>query len=108
MKLLLLLPIKLYWAIWPKSKRRKCIFRTSCSQHVYQVTKKEGLGSGLRALKFRFRNCRSGFHVFANPLDGRRRMILPGGLLLGEEEIAERLLNGFPAVRESFVKRTNK
>ncbi|WP_428982697.1 membrane protein insertion efficiency factor YidD [Pedobacter rhodius] len=92
MNILLLLIIKLYWAIFPKDKRRKCIFRISCSKYVYQVTKKEGLLKGLTALKYRYQNCRNGFHLFKNHVDDGMMMILPGGGLLLEGEISERFI----------------
>jgi len=92
MKIMLLLVIKTYWVIFPKDKRRRCIFRTSCSKYVYQVTKEEGLFKGLIALKYRYQNCRSGFHVFENSVDESKMMILPSGQLLMESEISERFI----------------
>jgi putative component of membrane protein insertase Oxa1/YidC/SpoIIIJ protein YidD len=93
MKWLLLLAIKIYWTTIPKHKRRACIFRVSCSQYVYRVTGSEGCFKGLQAFKFRFCNCRSGYHLFNNPVDGSIKMVLPQGQLIGENEIAERFLN---------------
>jgi uncharacterized protein len=93
MKIILLLAIKIYWAIFPKDKRRKCIFRLSCSKHVYQVTKQEGLLKGLSVLKNRYENCRSGYHIFENHIDGSKMMILPDGQLLQENEIAIRFFS---------------
>jgi len=90
MKIILLLAIKIYWAIFPKDKRRKCIFRLSCSKHVYQVTNQAGLLEGLKALKYRYENCRKGYHIFENHINGSKMMILPNGQLLGENEIASR------------------
>lgn len=92
MKTLLLQLIKLYWGVLPASKRRKCIFRTSCSHYVYQTTKKEGFCKGITALKYRFLNCRSGFHVFEDPIDGSKMMILPNNQLLTEDEISKRFV----------------
>lgn len=90
MKRLLLLVIKLYWAMVPARKRRTCIFRTSCSRYVYEVTGKEGLFQGLKALLFRFQNCRAGYHVFEHSADGTKVMLLPGGGMVPENEMAER------------------
>jgi len=93
MKILLIAIIKLYWAAFPESKRRKCIFRISCSQYVYQATKNEGLYKGLVALRCRYLNCRTGFHIFENPNDGTKIMILPNGQTFTEDEIAERFVD---------------
>ncbi|WP_158797880.1 membrane protein insertion efficiency factor YidD [Pedobacter sp. L105] len=92
MKILLLLFIRIYWATVPKGKRRKCIFRTSCSQYVYQATRKEGFNSGLAALKYRYLNCRGDFHIFEDPIKRSKIMILPNGQGVTEDQIAERLI----------------
>ncbi|WP_354304249.1 membrane protein insertion efficiency factor YidD [Pedobacter sp. UYP1] len=92
MKILLILLIKIYWAVIPKSKRRRCIFRISCSQHVYRTTQNKGLFKGLLALKYRFLNCRNGFHLLESPIDKRKMIMLPNHQILTEDEIAERFI----------------
>jgi uncharacterized protein len=92
MKLLLLWFIKLYWILIPKNKRRTCLFRVSCSKHVYQTTKRKGLRKGLLAFKYRFENCRSGVLLHENPIDGKKMMILPNNQVLIENEISERII----------------
>jgi putative component of membrane protein insertase Oxa1/YidC/SpoIIIJ protein YidD len=92
MRIVLLLLIRLYWAVISKSKRRRCLFRTTCSQYVFRVTRQEGLYKGLMALKYRFVNCRGGFHIFEHPVNGCKIMVLPNGQAIDEKEIAERLL----------------
>lgn len=92
MKYLLLLIIKSYWFIIPASKRRKCIFRKSCSKHVYEETIGKGIISGLKALKYRFENCRSGAQIFENPITGKLQIILLNNQILDEKEISERFI----------------
>lgn len=92
MKALLLLLIRTYWTLIPKEKRRPCIFRITCSQYVYRKTKQDGLYEGLRALRYRFSNCRAGFHLFEHPIDTTTRMILPNGQVIPENEISERFI----------------
>jgi len=91
MKNLLLLLIKIYWRTVPPSKRRKCIFRTSCSGYVYEKTMANGFFSGLKALKYRFQNCRSGACLIENPT-GETYIILPNHQILNESEISERFI----------------
>lgn len=91
MKSLLLFLIKMYWRVIPPSKRRKCIFRTSCSKYVYEKTTADGFISGLRALKNRFQNCRSGAGIIENPT-GEIYIILPDQRVLNESEISERFI----------------
>lgn len=90
MKYLLLIIIKSYWLIIPAEKRRKCIFRTSCSQHVYSETLDKGIVSGVRAFRYRFKNCRSGAYCIENPITGKLQIILPNNQILDEKEISER------------------
>ncbi|MCK8480919.1 membrane protein insertion efficiency factor YidD [Flavihalobacter algicola] len=59
----LLIIIKAYWYLIPAKNRARCIFRESCSNHVFNKTKIEGFASGLKALRFRYKNCRPGYHL---------------------------------------------
>jgi putative component of membrane protein insertase Oxa1/YidC/SpoIIIJ protein YidD len=92
MKHLLLFSIKLYWLLVPKTKRRKCIFRTSCSKKVFEVTKEYGFLSGYRELKFRIENCNSEFDIYTNIETGKLEMILKSGVFVKEKEISTNLL----------------
>lgn len=92
MKYLILLMIRLYWFFKPKNSKPKCIFRTSCSHHVYEITQKQGFLKGLKILIFRFRNCRYGFEIFENPITNNIQMLLPTMIVVESEEIATRLL----------------
>lgn len=92
-KYLLILPIKMYWFLIPKTKRRKCIFRQSCSRYVFDKTINEGFISGLKALEFRYHNCRGGFQIFENPFTKQTQIILPNHCVLEEYEISERFIH---------------
>jgi uncharacterized protein len=81
----------MYWRIIPPSKRRKCIFRTSCSKYVYEKTTSDGFVSGIKALRYRFQNCRSGAGIIENPT-GEIHLILPNQRILNESEISERFI----------------
>lgn len=83
--------IKLYWLIIPAHKRCKCIFRKSCSHFVYEKTTNNGFIEGIKALIFRFQNCRYGHEIFQNPIDESLQMILPNGQIIKEKDIAKRL-----------------
>lgn len=92
MKYIILLIIRMYWILIPQSKRRKCIFKKSCSNYVFETTQKEGFIKGLQAFQFRFKNCRGNFSIFHNPIDNKIQMILPSLIIVEKEEIAERLI----------------
>jgi len=61
MRTLLLLAIRCYWRLVPQHRRRSCLFRESCSRHVYSVTHDQSARAGVAALVERFRRCRPGF-----------------------------------------------
>jgi len=82
----------MYWIFIPPSKRKKCIFKKSCSHYVFDITQKEGLINGLKAFHFRYKNCRGNFAIFNNPLTNKIQMILPSQVIIDSEEISERLI----------------
>jgi len=58
MKWSLLAAISLYWRLTNPDGRRHCLFRQSCSRHVFEMTAENGARAGLRALVRRIRQCR--------------------------------------------------
>jgi len=83
----------MYWKIIPPSKRKKCIFKKSCSNYVFEITQKEGFINGLKAFQFRYKNCRGNFTIFKNPITNKIQMILSSQTIIDRGEIAERLIN---------------
>ncbi|MEH6656858.1 membrane protein insertion efficiency factor YidD [Leeuwenhoekiella marinoflava] len=63
MRIFLLLLIRFYWISIPKTNRRRCLFKKSCSHYVFDIAKDEGLLSGLKALNFRYKHCRPGYFI---------------------------------------------
>ncbi|MCP2027783.1 putative component of membrane protein insertase Oxa1/YidC/SpoIIIJ protein YidD [Flavobacterium sp. HSC-32F16] len=92
MKYFILLIIRLYWIVIPSAKRRKCIFRKSCSNYVFEATQQDGFINAIKAFWFRYKNCRTGFQIFKNPITNDTQMILPSQIIIDREEIAERLI----------------
>lgn len=91
MKRFLLMLIKIYWVIIPKSSRRRCLFQESCSNHIYRITKNEGFISGLKALKFRIKNCNSNYNIIK--IDSKPVLISSSNKLFDESEINNSILN---------------
>lgn len=93
MKHLILFAIKMYWSCIPPSKRKKCIFKKSCSNYVFEITQEEGFINGLKAFRFRYKNCRGNFIIFKNPITNKLQVLLPSQAIIETEEITERLIN---------------
>jgi len=87
---MLLAAIRLYWAAWPERFRRGCLFRESCSRHVYRITRQQGPRCGVRALLARYRTCRPGYAIVA--AHGQRWLSLVDGSFIPAGEAAPRLL----------------
>lgn len=92
MKYLILFVIRLYWLLIPKGKRKKCIFKKSCSVYVFEIAKNQGFWKGLEAFSFRYNNCRPGLEIFKNPHTNETLALLPSKEIIQGSEIAERLL----------------
>lgn len=90
MKYLLLFLIRIYWNLIPVSKRNICLFKESCSRHVYRITKEKGFIAGVNALKFRIATCRPQYELFK--VDDMFILKLKNGSLIYENEISPFLL----------------
>lgn len=91
MKYLLVGIIHLYWWVIPNRWKRQCLFKTTCSRHVHEVTKRSGLLAGLSALKQRIATCRSEHEwKYAN---GAWELLLKDGTALQQSEIHPDLLS---------------
>ncbi|MFC4399559.1 membrane protein insertion efficiency factor YidD [Mariniflexile soesokkakense] len=91
MKYLLILIIKLYWAFISESQRRKCLFKISCSNYVYEKATTEGLVSGLKALKLRITNCNSSYNIIK--VNNELLLVTSTNKVFKEQEIRKSLLN---------------
>lgn len=93
MHVILLFLIRLYWIIVPRSLRRTCLFRASCSHHVYHVAQREGLGAALSALRERWRRCRPGYQIVTE--GSQFQLVLADQTILEEQDISPRLLDPY-------------
>jgi putative component of membrane protein insertase Oxa1/YidC/SpoIIIJ protein YidD len=63
MRRLILLSIELYWRLIDPACRKSCLFRETCSRHVYRMTREAGTLKGMMAFARRFRQCRPGYSI---------------------------------------------
>lgn len=91
MKVFLLIIIEIYWILIPKKQRRKCLFKVSCSNYVYNITSKKGLFSGLKALKFRIKNCNPNYSLMN--INGEIILISATQKTFNEKELNKSILN---------------
>lgn len=79
----------------PAAYRRRCLFKESCSRHVYKITRSEGLGSGWLAFKKRYQQCRPGYKIFYNTKKGAPEMELANHDIIDIDEIREEIIQEF-------------
>ncbi len=92
MKFLLTIPIRMYWKLIRISRRRQCIFKVSCSQHVHSTVVKDGLLCGIKALVYRMQTCRPGYEIISLKQENTLLLVLKNGNVLQEKEISESLI----------------
>lgn len=90
MKWFLIAIIKFYWIIVPENKKRTCLFKETCSRHVYRHTVEHGFFKGIKALVQRVRKCRRGYHLYIG--ENGFEMRLADGSIICEEEISPIIL----------------
>lgn len=93
MKQLLLAMIRIYWGMLP-FKRANCLFKEPCSHYIYDQTAEHGFNAGIKAMKYRYCNCRRGYSLFKHPVTGETQMLLKYGDIITEDKIAKRFLKG--------------
>jgi uncharacterized protein len=89
-KHLLLACMRGYWKFWPRHLKRRCIYRETCSCHVYRVTTQRGFLEGCRALSQRIRTCRPGYTVSTHRTE--IGLILRDGSFLPQHFVADEVL----------------
>jgi len=95
MRIVLLLGIRMYWRLIPAHKRRRCIFKKSCSHFVFEKATQEGLASALKAFRYRFNTCRPGFKMLISPIDNKAILILKNGDVLEEKDASDSITANF-------------
>lgn len=100
MKIILIIIIQFYWRICPQMRRRSCLFRESCSQHVYRVTSHEGLGAGIRAFLRRFRVCRAGYTIVQRRTGINVRLL--DGTMITQNEVSAYVLAPYQHVNREI------
>lgn len=95
MKHLLLHFIKLYWRFIPREKRKTCIYHTSCSIYVYDITSEKGLLLGLMALTSRIKTCRPNHEIIYLEKENTLLIKLSNGTILQQNEISEKIVSAY-------------
>lgn len=106
MKFFLISIIRLYWLLLPVTKRKKCLFDETCSNHVYRITCENGGLRGLQALIRRYKQCRSGYTIYKDEKTGAYSLYLKDGTVINEADISISLMPPYNykySIKKDFV-----
>jgi len=90
LKYLLFFVIKVYQSIIPRRFRCTCLFKESCSNHVYRITKESGFTAGTKAFRFRLKNCRPNYYLIEEK--GKTLLITAENEIVEEQYINDEIL----------------
>jgi uncharacterized protein len=93
MKYFLLFLIKVYQTFFPRRFRGVCLFKESCSNFVYRITKEKGLKGGIKAFIYRYRNCRASYKITEE--NGMVLLITVENEIIEKEFIDENILSEY-------------
>jgi len=93
MRFVFMLIIKFYQAFTPKAFRGKCLFKESCSNYVYRITKEVGLKDGINSFLFRLKNCRPGYYMIEEA--DKILLITVKNWVVEEKDISEKIINEY-------------
>ncbi|MFM5893100.1 MAG: hypothetical protein ACKOQM_01525 [Novosphingobium sp.] len=80
--------IRTYWLLIPAYRRRKCLFKESCSRHVYRETD-AGFHDAIRAFRYRFGACRPGYvRLETKDADGTALFMMRDGSIVRADLLA--------------------
>ncbi len=87
----------LYRRIPQRWKKRRCLFRETCSTLALRTAREEGVRACCRVLKKRFAGCRPRYSVFYSSTSGEWQVELVNGTVIREAEVAEFVLEPYRA-----------
>lgn len=73
--------IRVYWTVVPVSRRRRCIYKESCSNAVYRAICADGGRVGIDILRERARRCRPGYALHLSDEDQVEIVLVDGSVL---------------------------
>ena len=97
--------IRLYWKFIPEESRRVCLYKESCSRYIYRIFQEEGLIAGIKAVIYRFKNCKKDYNVISR--DNSIFIETRTGSLIDEQNISVAVLRASQAIIETSINRIN-
>lgn len=94
MKWLLISVIHIYrWL--PRCFKRTCLFKETCSAHVLRLTRESGFWAGVRSLRSRMLQCRTGYVVLFDGNVSDWVVRLANGSVASRDELADSVIEPY-------------
>jgi uncharacterized protein len=106
MNWVILIAIQLYWLFRPKFLKRQCLFKETCSHHVYRIAQERGLAAGIIALRKRSRICRPGYQIVSSGIALQVQLV--DGSKISESEASVHLFAPIHDIRRNLIESLQK
>lgn len=92
---LILWLISLYRRSIPPHKRRRCLFRESCSQHIERIAREHGGFAAMKAFMARARSCRPGYSFEWSTNAATWSLLCADGSKVSETMVSEQIVSEY-------------
>lgn len=106
MRQLILWLIQLYHCYIPPAKRRRCLFRESCSQHVERIARERGGFAAIKAFLARARHCRPGYGFEWDADSGACFLVCANGAKIPKVMVSEHILSEYQFLQSHLSTKT--
>ncbi len=94
--------IHIYRYFIPEDKRRRCLFRESCSHHVERIARERGGIAAIKAFLARARHCRPGYGFEWDADSGAWFLVCTNGAKIPKVMVSEHILSEYQFLQSHF------
>lgn len=98
MRYLFISAIHLYRRLVPPDRRRRCLFRESCSMYIERIAREEGTLAVMFAMVKRLRSCRPGYEFHVLQENNCWELVCVDGSRFPQSEVASHIVAEYHAI----------
>lgn len=106
MRSVIILWIHLYRYFIPPAKRRRCLYRESCSQHVERIARERGGFAAIKAFLARARHCRPGYGFEWDADSNAWFLVCANGAKIPDVMVSEHILSEYQFLQSHLSLKT--
>lgn len=104
MRYLLIWAIHLYRRLVPPERRRRCLFRESCSMHIERIAREAGTLAAMLAMVKRLRSCRPGYGFHVLQENNRWELLCKDGSRFPQSDVASHIVAEYHTIMGGLFK----